>query len=169
MQPEDFTYPPYTAPLVEAYGGLFESVFIVLHPFVRIPQPLAWSATGQYPGDPQILASGAKCTWSEVAELTGLGSCARVNQALLTSIGSLADHLADPSACDALKNLLQSQPIWMPVEGRFEPLLQADILQVFSAAGAGELLFVPEFPSTDIHPRKSRVRVVVVAEEGDCP
>lgn len=149
MQPEEFTYPLYTAPLVEAYDGLFESAFIVLHPFVRVPQSLAWSATAQYPSDTQILAHGAKCTWAQVATSTGLSSCARINQALLTSIGSLADHLADPSAGNALKSFLESHPVWMPVEGRFEPLLQADFLHAFTAAGARELLFVPEFPATD--------------------
>ncbi len=149
MRSEQFTYPPYTIPLVEAYGNLFESVFIVLHPFVRVPQSLAWSATRHYPGDTQILAHGAKCTWSEAAARTGLNSCARINQALLTSIGSLADHLADPFARDTLKNFLESQPVWMPVEGRFEPLLQSDLLQAFTAAGADELICVPEFPAID--------------------
>lgn len=149
MQPEEFTYPPYTIPLVEAYGGVFESVFVVLHPFVRVPLPLAWSATQHYPDDAQILAHGAKCAWSEVAERTGLNSCARINQALLSSIGSLADHLADPPGRDRLKDFLESAPVWMPVEGRFEPLLQADLLQAFRAGGAGDLLFVPEFPASD--------------------
>ncbi|MGD1107910.1 MAG: DUF2711 family protein [Terracidiphilus sp.] len=146
MQPEQFTYPPYSVPLREAYGGVFESVLIVLHPFVSVPASLAWSATHQYPADAQILALGTKHPWSAIASHTGLGSCARVNQALLTSIGSLPDHLADPAARDSLRSFLESQPIWMPVEGRFEPLLHADLLHAFTAAGAKELIFVPEFP-----------------------
>jgi len=149
VQPREFTYPPYATPLIEAYGGLFESVFLVLHPFLRVPPTLAWGVTGQYPEDAQIIAHGAKCAWSEVSAHTGLNSCARINQALLTSIGSLTDHLADPAARDALNRFLQSQPVWMPVEGRFEPLLQADLLQAFVAANARELVFVPEFPTTD--------------------
>jgi hypothetical protein len=72
-----------------------------------------------------------------------------VNQALLTSIGSLEDFLADRSGRDALQAFLQSQPIWMPTEGRFEPLLQRDFLMVFSRAGFDELVFVPEFPNSD--------------------
>jgi hypothetical protein len=146
---EQFTYPPYSIPLVEAYGGLFESVFVVLHPFVRVPAPLAWSATHQYPSDAEILAHGTKFPWAEIAARANLSSCARINQALLTSIGSLPGHLADPAARDALQAFLQSQTIWMPVEGRFEPLLHSDILHVFAEAGAGELIFVPEFPRSD--------------------
>ncbi len=149
MQPEQFTYPPYSIPLVEAYGGLFESVFVVLHPFVRVPDSLAWRATHQYPGDAQILMQGIKVPWVEAAAQTGLANCARVHQALLTSIGSLSDHLADPDGRDALKTFLESQPVWMPVEGRFEPLLQADFLFAFAEAQATELIVVPEFPQSD--------------------
>jgi hypothetical protein len=149
MQSEEFTYPPYSSPLLEAYAGLFESVFVVLHPFVRVPSSLAWSVARQYPGDAQIRAQGAKVPWTDVAAQTGLANCARVHQALLTSIGSLSDHLADPAGRDALKSFLESQPIWMPVEGRFEPLLQSDLLHAFVAAQAEELIFVPEFPQSD--------------------
>jgi hypothetical protein len=149
VQPGQFTYPSYSVPLLEAFGGLFESVLIVLHPFVRVPASLAWSTTHQYPADAQILALGTKHPWSEIASHTGLGSCARANQALLTSIGSLPDHLADPAARDSLQSFLESQPIWMPVEGRFEPLLHPDLLHAFAAAGAKELIFVPEFPNAD--------------------
>ncbi len=37
----------------------------------------------------------------------------------------------------------------MPEEGRFEPLLQMDILDAFEAAGCQELIDVPEFPKAD--------------------
>ena len=149
MRPEQFTYPPYSAPLLDAYNGRFEAVLIILHPFVRVPDPLAWNATRQYPSDAQILAEGTKQPWSEIAFQTGLASCARINQALLTSIGSLPDHLADPAASGALQRFLESQPIWMPVEGRFEPLLRADFLRAFALAPTPELVYVPEFPNSD--------------------
>jgi hypothetical protein len=95
-----------------AYGGRFESVFIVLHPFVRVPYSLSWSATRQYPDDTQIAARGTRYPWAQVAAQTGLTSCARLNQALLTSIGSLVDYQADPPSRDALQAFLQTHPIW---------------------------------------------------------
>jgi Protein of unknown function (DUF2711) len=149
VQFENFTYPTYGVPLVEAYGGRFESAFILLHPFVRVPQQMSWDVTRQYPNDEQILAKASKYPWAQVASQTGLTSCARINQALLTSIGSLADHLADPQGRDALQSFLENRPVWIPTEGRFEPLLQSDILQIFAQAGSDELLFVPEFPQSD--------------------
>jgi hypothetical protein len=149
VQPEQFTYPPVSEPLMEAYGGAFECVFVVLHPFVRVPAELAWSTTHRYPGDAEIAARGEKVSWTKVAARTSLKSCARINQALLTSIGSLDDHIADPAARGDLQHFLESQPIWMPTEGRFEPLLQPDFLHVFAEAEAEELIFVPEFPNSD--------------------
>jgi hypothetical protein len=134
---------------MEAYGGAYESVYVVLHPFVSVPNELAWNSTKQYPSDEQILSEGAKYTWADVAGKTGLGTCARVNQALLTSIGSIDEELRDYAASGALKSFLESESVWMPGEGRFEPLLETDFLDAFEAAGRGEMIFVPEFPGAD--------------------
>ena len=149
VNPEQFTYPPYSAPLAEAYDGRFEAAFIVLHPFIRVPEALAWKATRQYPADEQIATSGSKFRWTDAISATGLGSCARMNQALLTSIGAVRDHLADPEGVKALQRLLEDEPVWMPTEGRFEPLLHRDFLYAFQTAGVRELIFVPEFPAAD--------------------
>lgn len=144
-----YIYPPYDAPLADAYGGLFESVYIILHPFVSVPDNLSWKVTKQYPSDEQILSHGTKHSWASVAAQTGLSTCAKLNQALLTSTGSISPELSDFHAATALQSFLQSAPVWMPVQGRFEPLLQMDFLQAFKAAGQQELIFVPEFPHTD--------------------
>lgn len=149
MESGRFIYPPYGTHLAEAYEGRFECVFVVLHPFVRVPAQLSWSAMRQYPDDATIATLGAKCTWAEVSLQTGLRSCAKINQALLTAIGSLSVELAEPSGRDALEKLVQREPLWMPVEGRFEPLLQEDFLTAFEMAGHSELVFVPEFPQSD--------------------
>ncbi len=149
MEYERYTYPPYDAPLAEAYGNRFESVFVILHPFIRVPNHLSWNVTKQYPTDDQILTIGAKCTWAHLAAKTGLPDCAKLNQALLTSIGAIGEEFRDYPARDSLQSFLESEPTWMPEEGRFEPLLQMDILNAFEAAGRQELIYVPEFPKAD--------------------
>jgi hypothetical protein len=82
-----------------------------------------------------------------------------LNQALLTSIGSikenLGDDLCDYTAGGALKRFLEAESVWMPGEGRFEPLLQMEFLSAFEAAGLGEMIFVPEFPAVDAVQRLS--------------
>ena len=39
--------------------------------------------------------------------------------------------------------------VWMPAEGRLEPLLYDDFLYAFAEAGCKELIRVPEFPQND--------------------
>jgi len=144
-----YIYPPYDAPLADAYDGRFESVYVIFHPFASVPDNLSWKATKQYPSDEQILSHGTKCSWAQVAAQTGLSTCCKLNHALLTSTESIASELCDYPARDALQSYLQSASVWMPVQGRFEPLLQMDFLDAFAAAGQEELIFVPEFPHTD--------------------
>jgi hypothetical protein len=146
---DQFTHPPCDAPLIEAYGSRFESLYIVLHPFVAVPEELSWHATRQYPSDDQIIALGEKLPWATVARQAGIADCSKLSQALLTLIGSLPSPLADPVAASTLQAFLAAHPFWMPTEGRFEPLLQMDFLAAFEAAGHEELIFVPEFPRTD--------------------
>ena len=68
-------------------------------------------------------------------------------ESLLTSIGSLSAELADPASQNALREFLQTHPVWMPTESRSEPLLRRKFLEAFDAVVAKELVFVPEFPT----------------------
>jgi hypothetical protein len=167
---ESLTYPPYDAPLAEAYGGRFESVYVILHPFVGVPESLSWSATGHYPSDEQILNEGSKLTWASVAAKTGVAACAQMNQALLTAIRSLKDEFCDFPAAQALENHVKTHAVWMPGEGVFEPLLERDLLAAFEAAGHNELIFVPEFPQIDPiqHPSVTKLmnREIAFPERG---
>jgi hypothetical protein len=131
---EELVYPAYETALLDAYDHRFESVYIVLHPFVRMPASFAWRGTQQTPSVDQIVAQGAKCPWSKVIKETSLASFAKISQALLTSSGSLADYLCDYPARDAVHAMVQSGSVWMPEAGRFEPLLREDFLAAFEAA-----------------------------------
>lgn len=149
MQFERLTYPPTDAPLLDAYDRRFEAAYVILHPFVSVPDDLAWKVTRAYPSDEQILRLGAKSSWASVAAQTGLPTCAKLNHALLTSNQSIDEDLRDYAASDALKRFLKSASVWMPAEGRFEPLLQMDFLFAFDAARHEELVFVPESPGAE--------------------
>ena len=146
---EEFVYPPSDAPLVEAYGGRFESLYVILHPFVRVPDRLAWRATHEYPSEEQIVAVGEKVRWAEVAAQIGLHGAAGLNHALLTSIAAIYPEFGDFASRDHLQRFLQAGNVWMPNEGSFQPLLQPDFLDAFDAAGKSSLIYVPEFPSVD--------------------
>jgi hypothetical protein len=146
---EEFVYPPSDAPLAEAYQGRFESLYVILHPFVRVPDKLAWRATRAYPSEEQIAAAGEKIHWAEVASQTGMRGAAGLNHALLTSIAAIYPEFGDFAARDRLQQFLEAGNVWMPSGGSFEPLLHSDILDAFDAAHKSSLIFVPEFPSVD--------------------
>jgi len=146
---EEFVYPPCDRPLLEAYGGRFEALYVIVHPFVRVPERLAWRATRAYPSEEQIYATGEKVRWAEVAAETGLSGASGLNQALLTSINAIYPEFGDFGARNQLQQFLETGNVWMPNEGSFEPLLQPDFLDAFDTAGTGSLIFVPEFPSVD--------------------
>jgi hypothetical protein len=88
-------------------------------------------------------------TWTEVAAQSGLGNCARLAAALLTSIQAIGAELSDPAAARQLAEYLTGGRVWMPVEGRFEPLLRGAFLDAFERAGCREMVYVPEFPGAD--------------------
>jgi hypothetical protein len=165
---ESLVYPPYDAPLMDAYGHRFESVYVILHPFVAVPEQLAWKATKRYPCDEQIASLGAKCSWALVAAQTGIRTCDKMNHALLSSIGSLKDEFCDFQAGTALQEFLQSSSVWMPCEGVFEPLLRDDLLSAFEAASQEELVFVPEFPQADPIQRLSMQKLRNREEDFPC-
>jgi hypothetical protein len=146
---EEFVYPACDAPLVEAYSGRFEALYVILHPFVRVPDRLAWRATREYPSEEQIVAAGEKVRWAEVAAQTGLRGAAGLNHALLTSIAAIYPEFGDFAGRDRLQAFLEAGNVWMPNEGCFEPLLQPDFLDAFDGAGKSSLIYVPEFPSVD--------------------
>jgi len=149
VQPDRYVYPPYDAPLLDAWDHRFEAAYAILHPCIRMPESLSWQATRRYPSAEEILVHGAKVGWMQVAGETGLGNCARINQALLTCTGAVTEHLSDPAAAAKLAHYFQSCSNWMPGCGDFEPLLYADFLSAFTAAGHADLIFVPEFPQLD--------------------
>ena len=141
---DHFVYPSYDQPLLTAYSGQFECAFVILHPFVRLSGEVALPVE-RYPEEEQILVYGEKCSWAFVIEQTGLQTFAKLNQALLTSIGALRKEFQDQEGMERLQAFLKDQRIWMPGEGDFEPLVRQDFISLFAQAGFEELVFVPEF------------------------
>ena len=123
MQYERFVYPNYDEPLANHYDAAFEAVYILLHPFVGIPDELA-PLIERYPDDEQIVTVGSKCSWAVIGERLGFSSYPKLNQALLTSNRAIVEELCDFEASASLTSFLEANPIWMPANGCFDPLLR---------------------------------------------
>jgi len=133
---------------MDAYGRAFECVFVVLHPFMRVPAELAWSTTHRYPGDAEIAARGEKVPWTEVAARTSLKSCARINQALLTSIGSLDDHVADPAGAASCSVSSNPSPSGCPPKAA-SSRFSSPIFFTFCGGWSGRAPLRPRISNTD--------------------
>ena len=132
--PRHLTYPKYEVPFKKWYEGHYECCFVLLHPFIGLPRE-ATARVDDYPRAELVRSAGFKVPWSEVATSTGIGSCARLNNALLTSIGAITTRCQDRGAAATLGEWIEKQPVWAPSEGVFEELLEVDILWAFRHAG----------------------------------
>ena len=141
MKPEDFSYPSYSEPLLDAYARRFESVFIILHPFIKLPTEMA--NNNDLPFE-QMVAHAQPCPWAYVAKETGLGSLAKVNHALLTLYGSLKEEFCDLSASETLESFLKRESFWEPRNGGFDALISSEFSEIFRSSGTDEVIYVPE-------------------------
>ena len=132
--PRHLTYPKYEVPFKKWYEGHYECCFVLLHPFIGLPQE-ATAGVDDHPREELVRSAGFKVPWSEVATSTGIGSCAHLNNALLTSIAAITPRFQDGGGAAALVEWLEKQPVWPPSEGVFEELLEVDILWAFRHAG----------------------------------
>ena len=88
---ERFASYPYDGRILEYYAGVFEVVYVMLHPFVRPsslsreqlfqPYSLSWM---------EIVAGCKPVRWEEARVAAGLPSIASVGVALLTGIRALS-------------------------------------------------------------------------------
>lgn len=142
MSPEEFGYPSYSEPLLSAYGGKFESAFVILHPFIELPVEMA--ANNDLPFE-QMMTHAQKRSWAYAAEKTGLGSVVKVNHALLTLYRSLKEEYCDSSASEVLESFLKAHSVWEPCKGRFDAFLSHELSEIFRLAGTDEIIWAREF------------------------
>ena len=148
MNYEAFTYPHYNFPLLEAFDGKYECIFVIFHPFIRLPESISMKLQ-EYPSDEIITKHGKRINWSWIAKQARLTDCSKVNHALLTSIKALKQQYCDENSFARLNQLLDTHPIWYPTEGQFEPILHKVFKNAFQLVKAQKVIYVPEFPSID--------------------
>lgn len=133
---ERFATYPYNGRILEYYAGVFESVYVMLHPFVRPtslsreqlfqPYSLSWAET---------IAGCEPVRWEEARVAAGLPSIAAVGVALLTGIRALSEpHRND--TYEAQLDAAMAREGWIePGEGNHADLLIRPMLDVFDELG----------------------------------
>ncbi len=92
--------------------------------------------------------SGCQVTWKQLGSQVGLDTLGAVNRALCTSIGSLRAEFADPDGARRLARYCDTHAVFIPSDGRFQPVMQRAIARLFRESGVNMVEAAAEFDET---------------------
>ncbi|WP_259782133.1 DUF2711 domain-containing protein [Aestuariispira ectoiniformans] len=143
---------PQSGNILEFYDGRFESVYVILHPFLRVRAEdlnkfgieIAQLQRKHGPVDVvthddglekfELLERCEPVTWKTVLELTSLSDISEINIGLQTAIRALRKEFCKPDI-EAKLVSLKSHNIVMPEEGSLPPILENRILAALKSLG----------------------------------
>jgi hypothetical protein len=110
--PDTFATCPIDGKVLEYYAGVFEAVYILLHPFIKpISIGKEQFKPGTYPTRSSIVKNCTAVSWGEVAAKAGLPSIAAVDIGLRSRILGLRKGLSNKDYSDKI-DLLVSQTVF---------------------------------------------------------
>jgi hypothetical protein len=135
-EPDHFATCPVDGNILAYYETVFDSVFVLFHPFIR---PVAISKESFKPDtypDPLDIERGCEgVRWSEIMTAAQLPSLAAVDIGLRTQIGGLKKTFANKEFANSIDALYERADIVPPDEGRFSDLLYVTVLECFQSLG----------------------------------
>lgn len=99
-------------PILDFYKGYFDSVYIILHPFVSVDEQKV---------DKQV-------TWKQFIELAGFNNINKLDIALRNYIRGLNTTWENEADVNILKSTCETHKLRIPCEGRFQDILEHDML-----------------------------------------
>ena len=105
-EPDLFAACPNEGNILKFYSGQFESVYVLLHPFIRATSmDKARFCPETYPSKTEILSTCVPVSWHEVVEMTNLSNINEVDIGLRTGIGGLKAEFSNKGFADAIADL----------------------------------------------------------------
>lgn len=134
--PDRYATCPNDGVVLDYYAGTFESVYVLLHPFIKPVslRPELFKST-TYPDRATIATNCEAVRWSDILELSGFTSIREIDVGLRTLIGALRAGRSNAGFADCLNALCDSHQIIPPVEGHFSDLLHDRVLNFFQQLG----------------------------------
>jgi hypothetical protein len=134
--PDAFATCPTEGRILEYYAGTFESVFVLLHPFMKaVSIGIEQFKPTTYPTRSTIVETCRPVSWAEVASSVGLPSIAAVDIGLRTRIRGLRSEFLNQEYADKIESLIESHQIVPPPEGYFSDLLHDRLLEAVQGLG----------------------------------
>lgn len=144
--PEKFASCPSDEKILQFYEGQFDSVYILLHPFIH-PNSIDIErfCPEKWPTKQEIIESCTGVSWGRIIELTDLKSLSEIDVGLRTRIGGIKKELANGDCATCLNELIENHNIIPPPEGDLPPLLENRIYEAFKSIGYKWLWVGDEF------------------------
>ena len=145
-EPDKYASWPNEGKILEYYRGQFESVYIVLHPFL-LPKSIDMErfCPDNWPSKHEIIEGCEAVSWAKVLELTNLNKLSEIDIGLRTSDGGLHEHLENKAFAEILYKLTDEKNIIHAQEGVLPPLLENRIYEAVKALGQDWLWVGDEF------------------------
>lgn len=144
--PERYASCPYDGCILDYYAGHFDSVYVLLHPFLRPTRiPIDRFFPKTWPGKHEIVDGVDAVSWQELLSFAGFDSIAQIDVALRTSIGGLKQHAADEALANDLDDVAERHGLVYPSEGDIPPLLENALYERIKGLGYDWLWVGDEF------------------------
>lgn len=147
-EPDRYASCPRDGLVLEYYKGWFESVFVLLHPFIR---PISIDAMrfrpGSYPGKAELVATCEGVRWDQVRSAVGFRSVAEIDIALRTRIRGLKKEYENEQLADALDAYAERAGLVAPAEGNVPALVENHFFEAMQRLGYTWLWVGDEFCS----------------------
>lgn len=120
---------PADFPILEFYRGVFDSCFILLHPFIKPTKiPTARFRPKSYPSKEELNQGSEKVTWGSVLKSSGLDDLSQIDIGLRTGISGLRKEFGNQHFNSIISEIEESEGIIRPSEGRISEMLEDSIL-----------------------------------------
>lgn len=144
--PDKYASCPNSGEILSFYQGVFDSVFIMLHPFYK-PTKIdidTYCERNQLTKHDEV----ALCeivSWEEISKKSGLNSIAKIDIALRSSIGGLNSHFENSDLVKGLGSFIDEEEILPPDEGCLSPFLENRLFECINKIGYNWLWVGDEF------------------------
>ena len=132
--PDTFATCPTEGKVLEYYQGIFEAVYVLLHPFTK-PLGKEQFKPGTYPTRSSIVKNSVAVSWQEVVTRTGLSSISAVDIGLRSMSPGFNNEPSNQEYASEIESLLESEGVLPPSEGCFSELLHDKVLSCIQELG----------------------------------
>ena len=137
---------PHDGDILDYYKGCFESVYVLLHPFIssstidfKTRTPETW------PRKKEMISECEEVSWKEVMKLAGFNSLSEIDVGLRTSIGGLKKDFSNDDFSERIQRLFDEKGISQDTEGDLQELLANRLFGALRDAGCTKLWVSNEF------------------------